>query len=488
VIRWDRIPSLQSLAAPAASFLASAAFFLAIAAAIPLRGDTVLIVLWCLIWVALLIAAAWRGGPLYGFPMAIATGLAFDSFYIPPTRAFGPSDWQNFLIAGMYIGLGVLAGSLAELTRRKAEVAEAGRSKLAGEQAALRRVATLVARGVEPSKVFSSVALETRDLLGADATTIVCFEPDATGRIVAATGQGAVVGERRPVEEGTLIAEVQRSGRPGRADQFTGGVAGVGVATPVVVGGRLWGATLISSRHGSLPPDAERRLAEFTELVAIAIANAEDRAELKASRARIVAATDESRRQIERDLHDGVQQRLVSLALALRAAEPGVPSEQTELRLTLSQTVAGLNDVLSELREISRGIHPAILSQGGLAPALRTLARRSRVPVELTVGAEEPLPAQLEVAVYYVVAEALANIAKHARAESAWVDLERSEGELRLRVRDDGVGGADPARGSGLIGLSDRVQAFGGAVAVESPPGGGTCLDVTLPIAPTPGG
>jgi signal transduction histidine kinase len=170
----------------------------------------------------------------------------------------------------------------------------------------------------------------------------------------------------------------------------------------------------------------------------------------------------------------------------LRAAEPGVPSEQTELRLTLSQTVAGLNDALSELREISRGIHPAILSQGGLAPALRTLARRSRVPVELTVGGEGPLPAQLEVAVYYVVAEALANVAKHARAASASVELKRTEGALRLLVRDDGVGGADPARGSGLIGLSDRVQAVGGAVAVDSPPGDGTRLEVTLPIGPTP--
>jgi signal transduction histidine kinase len=483
VTRWTRIPSLQSLAALGAAFLASAAFFLAIAAAIPLRSNTVLIVLWCLICVAVLIAAARRGGPLYGFPMAIATGLAFDSFYIPPTRAFGSSDWQNFLITGMYIALGVLVGSLAELTRRQAEVSEAGRSKLAEEQSALRRVATLVARGVEPSEVFSSVALETRDLLGADATIIACFEPDATARIVAATGQGAAVGERWPLEAETPIAEVQRSGRPGRADHFRGGVA---VATPVVVGGRPWGATLISSRHGPLPPDTERRLAEFTELVAIAIANAEDRAELKASRARIVAATDESRRQIERDLHDGVQQRLVSLALAMRAAEPCVPSEQTELRLTLSQTVAGLNDALAELREISRGIHPAILSQGGLATALRTLARRSRVPVEVTVAAEGPLPAQLEVAVYYVVAEALANIAKHARAESAWVDLERSEAALRLHVRDDGVGGADPARGSGLIGLSDRVQAVGGAVTVDSPPGGGTCLKVTLPIGPTP--
>jgi signal transduction histidine kinase len=291
------------------------------------------------------------------------------------------------------------------------------------------------------------------------------------------------VGERWQLEAGTPIAEVQRSGRPGRADHFRGGVA---VATPVVVGGRLWGATLISSRRGPLPMDTERRLAEFTELVAIAIANAEDRAELTASRARIVAAADETRRQVERDLHDGVQQRLVSLALALRAAEPSVPPGQPELRLALSQTVAGLNDALSELREISRGIHPAILSQGGLAPALRTLARRSRVPVELTAGAEERLPAQLEVAVYYVVAEALANVAKHARAESASVDLERSDGTLRLRVRDDGVGAADPARGSGLIGLSDRVQALGGTVVVESPPGSGTCLEVKLPITATP--
>ena len=153
--------------------------------------------------------------------------------------------------------------------------------------------------------------------------------------------------------------------------------------------------------------------------------------------------------------------------------------------MALTQTVGGLNGALAELREISRGIHPAILSQGGLAPALRTLARRSPVPVELTVGVEERLPEQVEVAVYYVVAEALANIVKHARAESASVDLERSDGGLRLRVRDDGVGGADPARGTGLIGLSDRVQALGGAVVVESPPADGTCLEVTLPIIVT---
>jgi signal transduction histidine kinase len=482
VIRWARPLSLPRLAALAASFLASAAFFLVIAAAIPIRDQTILIVLWGLICLAILIAVARRLGPLYGVPLAIAAGLAFDSFYIPPTRPFGSRDWQNYLVAAMYIGLGVLVGALAEMTRRRAEVSESGRSKLAEEQSALRRVATLVARGVEPGEVFAAVALATRDLLGADATIIACLEPEATTRIVSATGQGVRVGERWKPEPGTPIAEVLRTGLPARADDSRGGVE---VATPVLVGGRPWGVILLSSQSGTLPEDTEKRLTEFTELVAIAIANAEYRSELTASRARIVAAADESRRQVERDLHDGVQQRLVSLALALRAAEPSVSSGQTELRLALSQAVAGLNDALSELREISRGIHPAILSQGGLAPALRTLARRSRVPVELTVGGEEErLPEQVEVAVYYVVAEALANVAKHARAEAASVELQRSDGVLRLRIRDDGVGGADPARGSGLVGLSDRVQALGGTVAVESPSGNGTHLEVILPIAP----
>jgi signal transduction histidine kinase len=484
VTRWARASSLPSLAAAAAAFLASAGFFLAIAVAIPFRDQTVLVVLWCLICLAVLVAAAKRLGPTYGVPMAIASGLAFDSFYIPPTRAFESHDWENFLVVAMYIALGVLVGALAEMTRRRAEISELGRSRLAEEQSALRRVATLVARGVEPSEVFAAVALETRDLLAADATVIASLEPDATIRIVAATGPGATVGGRRQPEPGMPIAEVLRSGRPARADQVRGGVE---VATPVLVGGRLWGVTLLSSRRGPLPPDTEQRLAAFTELGALAIANAEDRAELNASRARVVAAADQTRRQVERDLHDGVQQRLVSLALGLRAAEENVSPTQPELRLALSRSVAGLNDALSELREISRGIHPAILSQGGLAPALRTLARRSQVPVELTVGVEEErLPEPVEVAVYYVVAEALANVAKHAQAESAEVDLERDDGGLRVRVRDDGVGGADPARGSGLIGLSDRVQALGGTVAVESPPGTGTFLEVTLPVAPMP--
>ena len=206
------------------------------------------------------------------------------------------------------------------------------------------------------------------------------------------------------------------------------------------------------------------------------------RAELAASRARIVTAADETRRQIERDLHDGVQQRLVSLALAQRTAEAMVPPELRELRAQLSRVVDGLAGALEELQEISRGIHPAILAQGGLAPALKTLARRSAVPVELEVRAETRLPEPVEVAVYYVVSEALTNTAKHAHASAVHVAVEARDGVLELSIRDDGSGGADPTRGSGLIGLTDRVDALGGTIEVASPVGQGTTLLITLPI------
>lgn len=206
------------------------------------------------------------------------------------------------------------------------------------------------------------------------------------------------------------------------------------------------------------------------------------RAELAASRARIVTAADETRRQIERDLHDGVQQRLVSLALEQRSAQEMVPPELRELRAQLSRVVDGLAGALEELQEISRGIHPAILTQGGLAPALKTLARRSAVPVELAVRAETRLPEPVKVAVYYVVSEALTNTAKHAHASAVHVAVEARDGVLKLSIRDDGCGGADPTRGSGLIGLTDRVHALGGTIEVASPVGQGTMLLITLPI------
>jgi signal transduction histidine kinase len=256
-----------------------------------------------------------------------------------------------------------------------------------------------------------------------------------------------------------------------------------GVATPIIVQGRLWGVMVAASLDEQpLAPDTEARLASFTELVATAIANAESRSALDASRARIVAAFDEARRRIERDLHDGAQQRLVSLGLTLRAAQTAVPPKLGELGSELANVAEGLTNVVDELRELASGIHPAILAKGGLGSALRTLARRSTVPVELDVQAQDRLPEPVEVATYYVVSEALTNAAKHAQASVVQVEVAAVGGVLRLGVRDDGVGGADPTRGSGLVGLKDRVEALGGTITVQSPPGAGTALQVDLPL------
>ena len=210
--------------------------------------------------------------------------------------------------------------------------------------------------------------------------------------------------------------------------------------------------------------------------------------ELAASRRRIVAAADKVRRRIERDLHDGTQQRLVSLVLAVRAMEANVPVDRGDLRAELSQIAAGLTDAVGELQELSRGIHPAILSQGGLGPALRTLAHRSPIPVTLDVEADTHLPEAVEVAVYFVASEALANAVKHAQASYIEVSLAQRHSSLVLSIRDDGVGGAGPGQGSGLIGLQDRVEALGGTIRIDSPPGAGTSLVVTLPLNPQPTG
>lgn len=247
--------------------------------------------------------------------------------------------------------------------------------------------------------------------------------------------------------------------------------------------GSLSGAILVASGQGPLPAGTERRMLEFTELLAIAIANASSRSSLAASRARIVVAGDEARRRIERNLHDGVQQRLVSLALRLRRIERRVSGEHSELQTVLSESVQELNAAGEEVREIAQGIHPAVLSQGGLAAALRTLALRSSIPVEVVVESEERLPEPLEVAVYYVAAEALTNATKYAMAPRAWVNVQRQDRVLHLLVGDDGIGGADPSRGSGLTGIRDRVEALGGSLAVRSPRDQGTVLDVALPIA-----
>jgi signal transduction histidine kinase len=376
------------------------------------------------------------------------------------------------------------------------------------EQAALRRVATLVARAVSPSEVFDAVTGEVAKLLDAPVTRLLRYEPDGTATVVARSGElaGATpVGSRHSLEADIVARSVLRTGRAVRMENYEddpdAGAARLrqlgirfGVGGPIVVEGRLWGiigavwtelegALVRAAVPGRLPAGIEGRLAQFTELVATAIANADSRAELSASRARVVAAADETRRRIERDLHDGTQQRLVALALDVRGAEASVPSELVELKAQLSHVAQGLTGAVDDLQEVSRGIHPAIISKGGLGAALKALARRSAVPVELDVPTDPRLPERVEVAVYYLVSEALTNVTKHAHASVVQVDLEANDALVQLSVRDDGVGGARPEKGSGLIGLRDRIEALGGRIDIASPEGEGTTLLVRIPLA-----
>ena len=373
---------------------------------------------------------------------------------------------------------------------------------LADDQAALRRVATLVARGTAPSEVFAAVANEMARCLHAANITVSSFDDDMVTIVaVAALAPGIqhapLVGIRRTLSEGDNIAtRVFQTGRPARLEglefQNAPGLVAAWlrktglrstVAVPIIVDGGVWGmAALGSLRPEPMPPDTEARMSDFADLVGTAITNAATRAELIASRARIVAAADEGRRRLERDLHDGAQQRLVALGLQTRLAEAAVPPEMQALKQQLCDIVSALTGVSADLQEISRGIHPAILSKGGLSPALKTLARRSAIPVTLDLTIDQRLQDSVEVAAYYVVSEALTNAAKHSRATQVAVSGHTNDHTLSLSIHDDGIGGADMGNGSGLVGLADRVEALGGRMRIKSPAGRGTSLEVTIPL------
>jgi signal transduction histidine kinase len=397
-------------------------------------------------------------------------------------------------------------GALERTFNTMAGSLEASRDKfhqVAEEQSALRRVATLVARGAPPAEIFATVASEVGSVLGTDHTNVVRYEPDNTATVVGYWNDPRVskampppMGGHWPVEDGTVTGAVLTTGRPARITDYEHATSAVGrwarsmgircvVGCPVNVEGDIWGAMTMYSLVTEIPSGAEDRLLEFVELLATAIANAQSRSDLLASRARIVAAADESRRRIERDLHDGAQQQLVALGLKLRTAQTTVAPCQEQLNEHLTSTIHGLTGVMENLREISRGLVPGILTKSGLHPALRSLARRSPVPVELSVDACRCLPEPIQVAIYYTVSEALTNVAKYAHASVVDVRLTVQDTTVRLAIHDDGIGGAHIGGGSGLVGLKDRIEALGGTIAVDSPAGGGTSLLSDIPIGHT---
>ena len=382
---------------------------------------------------------------------------------------------------------------------------ETSRDELArplAEQAALRRVATLVARGIDPGEIFSAVAEEIRGLLDADNTGIGRFETDGSVVVVGSVGEEQVtrpIGTRVELRDYHAPAVVWRTGRAAQTDEDAWrnasdpdadalrkmGIRSM-VASPIFVEGRLWGVVNALTRREPFPSGTADRMADFTELIATAIGNAESRAELAASRARIVAAADETRRRIERDLNDGTQQRLASLGLELRLAQSLVLAGRPDLQAEIAKVADELNGTVEDLREITHGIHPAILSEGGLGPALRTLARRAAIPVDLDVTVIGRLPEPVEVAAYYLCSEALTNATRHGHASVVELSAEASGGILRMCVRDDGVGGADLLAGSGLVGLKDRIEALGGTFSVHSPAGRGTTVSCELPVLAGP--
>jgi signal transduction histidine kinase len=381
------------------------------------------------------------------------------------------------------------------------------RAQLADEQAALHRMAMLVAEGVPAQDIFDAVCLETSKLLGARAVNLSHYTSDGFNLTVA--GTHLPVGTRVPIEPDTVAGAIIRTRAPARVDdwddrpgQLAALLRDLGVRSslgvPIFVEGRLWGALAAGTDEDEpLPAGTEARLGSFAELLATALSNAATRTELIESRARIVAAGDEARHRIERNLHDGTQQRLIALGLDIQRVRATIPQDQYDTHLELERLEKTLETVLEDLRELSRGLHPPLLARRGLRSSLRALARNSPIPVELEIDLPERPPAPIEIAIYYVVSEALTNAIKHSQASAISITVEtdhasgpagadldgRSRGfKLHATIADNGVGGADASSGSGLTGLTDRVEALGGRLALDTPSGGGTRISIELPL------
>jgi PAS domain S-box-containing protein len=390
-------------------------------------------------------------------------------------------------------GAPLFCGYLRDVTESKES--ERSLQRMADEQAALRRVATAVAAEVEPERLFGLVAEEVGRALNARIANILRFNGDGTALTMAAWSDGAdtlPVGTTVPLDGETIAPRIWRTGRPARYDSLDG-ISGeladalrergihAAVGAPVTLAGTLWGAVIISSTGTPFPPGAEQHVANFADLAAQALANAQAREQLAASRARIVAAGDAERRRLERNLHDGAQQRLIATSLNVRLAARR--AGDSELRTLLEGAGDELALALEELRELARGLHPAILSDHGLPAAVDALAQRAPLPVDVAVALDNRLPKPVEAAAYYVVAEALTNVAKYAQASQAQVRVSHNGARAVVEVVDDGVGGADERDGSGLRGLVDRVEALGGKLSVSSPVGAGTTVRAELPAA-----
>jgi signal transduction histidine kinase len=459
---------------------------------VPSQPDVPYIVFPVLIWAALRFGAA-----------GAATTVAIVSCLTVWNTAHGSGPFvresitHSLLATQLFVAVAALTSLVLAAVTAERSVSESAQQALTAEQAALRRIATLVAGEAASSRVFEQVTAEAARTVGATAASLARFDE---GDMVAFVGgwseSGALafpIGSRVSLEGTGVLAAVRDTGEPQRIDQYDGRAGpfveritsfgyGSATAAPVKLGGQVWGALVAAGPRGvPLPVGAERRLKDFADLVAQALANADAYQKLAASRARIVEAADNERQRLERNLHDGAQQRLVSLALRLRMIKATLRRDPESAETLLNEADGELDQALEELRELARGIHPAVLTDRGLAAALEALAQRAPVPVDVTQVPDTRLPDSVEAAIYYLVAEAITNVAKYAQATHASVAVDRSNGIARVVVRDDGVGGAELANGSGLVGLADRVEALGGRLHLLSPRGRGTEVSAEIP-------
>jgi signal transduction histidine kinase len=424
-----------------------------------------------------------------GFGQAVAAPIIIDGQIWGHLAAYGEAD--EILRPACEMRLAdytqLMATAIANV-----QVRDELRSLAERQGAALRRVATLVAQQASPSTIFNAVAAEASRALGVLRVDVCRCHEDGSVTLLGSTWRANLENDHALSKSGKYVARtVVKAARAARIDDWAAltepdaaaaseeGFRSV-VGAPIIVEGTLWGVIVVLADE-LLHDDTETRLTDFTHLVASSISNVHARNNLIASRARIVTASDETRRRIERNLHDGIQQRLVALALSLRAVRVMSPLPP-EAQAGLNQVARDLDGVLEEIRVFSRGLHPALLSRSGLGPSLRELARRSPIPVNLHVAEGPRFAEPIETAIYYVVSEALANAAKHSQASETSVAMVADSARVRVTVKDNGVGGASPNRGSGLIGLVDRVEALGGRFAMESPVGQGTAISIELPL------
>jgi signal transduction histidine kinase len=475
--------------------LAEAAVLLALLVVlieVPSQRDVPFIVFPVLIWAAL------RFGPT-----GAATAVAIVSSLTVWNTAHGSGPFvrtsltHSLLATQLFVAVGALTSLVLAAVTAERSASETAQRALTAEHAALRRIATLVAGEAASKRVFEQVTAEAARTIGAPAASLVRFDADDKVTFVGGWSESGTlafpVGSRLVLEGTGVLAAVLESGEPQRIDgyeertgelveRFTSHGYGSAAAAPIKLGAHIWGALVAAGRPGApLPPGAEGRLTDFADLIAQALANADAYRKLAASRARIVEAGDIERQRLERNLHDGAQQRLVSLALKLRLVKASLRKEPTLAEERLTEAEDELGQALNELRELARGIHPAVLTDRGLGAALETLAERASVPVQLERLPKDRLPDSIEAAIYYLVAETVTNVAKYAQATEASVAVERSNGIATVVVSDDGVGGAVPNSGSGLVGLADRVEALGGRLRIDSPPGRGTRITAEIP-------